>query len=145
MTDAECFRPQGNIIYQTLNHETVIINLENARYYSLNPTASYIWDQLMNHFGVVEIAGAFARGEDSEVNDVMHAVAAFVEELVSEELIAPALVTTQNQLAMDPPEVDFGTPEMEKFTDMEKLIPLDPIHQVGAMGWPFRQEKPDPQ
>ena len=34
----------------------------------------------------------------------------------------------------------FAPPAFEKFTDMEELLLLDPIHEVGDTGWP---RKPD--
>lgn len=140
VADAECFRPQGNIIYQTLNHETVIINLDNGRYYSLNAAASFIWDQLVKQYSIGEIEDALARRAKDGAKKGTDGVGGFVEELVGEELIVRAEGKRQDLTPLDVPEMDPEMPTMEKFTDMEKLIPLDPIHQVGAMGWPFRQE-----
>jgi hypothetical protein len=30
----------------------------------------------------------------------------------------------------------FETPLLEKHTDMQAMILIDPVHQVGALGWP---------
>ena len=30
----------------------------------------------------------------------------------------------------------YGLPALERFTDMEDLLLLDPVHDVEEMGWP---------
>jgi biotin carboxylase len=30
----------------------------------------------------------------------------------------------------------FAPPRVEKYTDMQDIILLDPVHEVGAAGWP---------
>ena|SRR6476660_8869681 len=32
----------------------------------------------------------------------------------------------------------FVTPELHKYTDMQELLLVDPIHEVAEEGWPFR-------
>ncbi len=139
MTESLYYHPQGNVIHQTLDHETVIINLDNGRYYSFNAPASFIWECLMKLYAVHEIADCFARRGNGDASELSQAIATFVAELVNEELIVAAPNAAHDREVLEIADVFFETPQMEKFTDMEKLIPLDPIHQVGAMGWPFPQ------
>jgi len=41
--------------------------------------------------------------------------------------VAGPIVTTR---------IEFRAPTFEKFTDMQELILLDPIHEVDQSGWP---------
>jgi hypothetical protein len=139
MTEVTWYRPDGNAIYETLDNETVIINLENGRYYSLNPAGSFIWDALMQSSTVHEIADAFARRNHADADTLVTAISQFVNELVGEALVTPVTAATRPTAPDLTAAVNFETPQLVKFTDMEKLIPLDPIHQVGALGWPFQE------
>jgi hypothetical protein len=35
------------VIYQKIQDEVVLLNMENQQYYSLNPTASLFWDNIV--------------------------------------------------------------------------------------------------
>jgi hypothetical protein len=37
------------VIYQKIQDEVVLLNMENQQYYSLNPTASVFWDNIVEH------------------------------------------------------------------------------------------------
>ena len=128
MSEPTRYGTRGAIIYQTVDDETVILNLDNGRYYSLNATASAVWECLMKGYTLDEIAASFVQTDAA-------ALAPFLAELDTQELIQP-LSTSLTLPPLAPQPLPFDTPAMEVFTDMAKLIPLDPIHQVGAMGWP---------
>jgi hypothetical protein len=40
----------------------------------------------------------------------------------------------------DRPKAPFAEPALEKHTDMQDLILLDPVHEVDARGWPHAAE-----
>jgi hypothetical protein len=128
MSEPLRYGTRGAIIYQTVDDETVILNLDNGRYYSLNATASAVWEGLMKGYTLDEIAASFAQPDAA-------ALAHYLAELDTQELIQP-LTTSPTLPPLAPQPLPFEKPAMEAFTDMEKLLPLDPIHQVGAMGWP---------
>lgn len=141
MAHSNSFLVRGNIIYQTLENETLIINLENGRYYSLNAPASVIWEALAKHHTIQETAALFAPQDVSESERIKCAIADFAAELVSEELLSAATVPPRALPPLQVQNVVFETPHLEKFTDMERLLPLDPIHQVGELGWPFQSQE----
>lgn len=135
MSEAICYRRTGNVIYQTVDSETVIINLENGRYYSLDATASAVWEDLMRQYAPETIRASFVRGGDM----AKEALDGFIKELVDEQLIEPDTTNVPNRTIVAAKSFEFETPRLEKFTDMERLLPLDPIHQVGELGWPFQK------
>ena len=80
-----------------------------------------------------------------ERDTIERAVNQLLDELREEELIVAddangKLPSNDNVAGTTKPEAspraEFRTPIFEKFTDMQELILLDPIHQVDEAGWP---------
>ena len=71
-----------HIIFQTLSGETVIINLQNGRYYSLNLTASEIWEGVIHRASADEITTALTGTTAGDPAMIGKAVATFLEQLV---------------------------------------------------------------
>jgi hypothetical protein len=89
-----------------------------------------------------QVVSELARRFDKPVDDLVGPVHRFVGALVSEELIEQL----RGESAPTPPIVaatangrrpeDFVSPELQKFTDMQYFLALDPVHEVDASGWP---------
>jgi hypothetical protein len=66
-----------------------------------------------------------------------------VEELVAESLIVPLSSAPTPASGKTPAPVEPGTPfvppVLERYTDMQELLFLDPIHDVDESGWPHRK------
>jgi hypothetical protein len=62
-----------------------------------------------------------------------------VHELVQSGLIAPSdetsLPPVEEAERADQPE-PFVAPRLERYTDMQEIILLDPVHKVDSQGWP---------
>src|SRR5947208_16995680 len=104
MGTESCYRTTGNVIYQTVDDETVILNLDNGRYYSLNATASAVWECLMKGYPLDEIAASFAQPNAA-------ALAQFLAELDTQELIQP-LSTSLTLPPLAPQPLPFDKPAM---------------------------------
>ena len=77
--------------------------------------------------------------------EIASAVESFLLELEREQLIARANGAQPAAAAADPPEpaaakAPFEAPRLERYTDMQDIILLDPVHQVDAAGWPHTAE-----
>jgi len=57
-----------------------------------------------------------------------------VDELLGEELIAPGAAPAATQVPVITGA--WVAPRLEKFTDLQTLLLLDPIHDVDEQGWP---------
>jgi len=139
-------RPQ--VVHETFEDEAVIINLETGNYFSFDNTARMIWDLIGNGASGDEIAASLAEYYRGNKQEIENAVAAFIAELEKEKLIAPLEgeagfeATRANlQVKPDAQKVDFKAPVIQKYTDMQELLLLDPIHDVDEKGWPA--VKPD--
>ena len=83
-----------------------------------------------------------ARFEAPAVGTTREAVQALVAELVKDAL----LVEMQGEVPGEPPasvaaqagaeRQPWAAPTLERFTDLQSLLLLDPIHDVDDSGWP---------
>ena len=143
------FRHAGsNIVHDRFEGEVVIINLENGYYYSLTGGAPPIWELLRDGAGAAEIAAALADGDAGRAAEVARLVDAFLVELEGEGLIAriegeaDAPTTAAARPAVPVAELApaaFQPPVLTRYTDQRELLLLDPIHEVGDLGWPDKK------
>jgi hypothetical protein len=129
----EVCRPE--IIDETIDGEVVAINLDSGIYYSFRGVAAAIWAGVNGRATPTEIAAAIEAGPGA-LDDGAQVVARFVEQLVEEGLARPSEADNAADWTVDGLVVDLGAPVLEKFSDLEDLLLLDPIHDVDAEGWP---------
>jgi Coenzyme PQQ synthesis protein D (PqqD) len=137
-------RPQ--VICQTIEGEVVVINLKSGTYYSLTGAAAAIWDALEHGAAASQITNTLAAHFTDCDAGLESVVTGFLNELRGESLIVPAEnagpVANGTLQGVPVKREKFVRPAMKKFTDMQELLLLDPIHEVDATGWPLA--KPDP-
>jgi len=142
-----------NVVHETVEGETININLLTGRYYSLQSTGSEIWSLVQQGSSTAEIArwmsGRYAHSEQHMTEVVQQ----FLEQLLAEELIcteptnaSTAPETRELESVLDRPgsPPTFVMPVLHKYTDMEDLLLLDPIHEVDDSGWPVAKKDPSP-
>ena len=127
----------ANIVNETFEDETVIVDLDSGTYFSLTELASCIWSALPGATRddlVAQVAARYPGAGD----EVGRGVAAFLDALEKEGLVRTdgSSGPAPNPLP-DTPE-QFAAPWFEKFDDMQDLLLLDPIHDVDETGWPTR-------
>jgi hypothetical protein len=134
------------VISETIDGETVIINLTTGSYYSLKHSAAVIWSGIQQSSRLSDIA-AIVRASFKVGNARVEVeIASYIDRLVEEGLVRLSTNAHPRQ------EVDivrprlsterFSPPVFEKFTDMEAMLLLDPVHDVDDEGWPH-MPKPD--
>ncbi len=131
-----------SVINETIEGESVIINLNTGMYYSLDNIGAIIWAALENRHSVEDIAAFLASHYQIDAEDVETTVNDLINQLLNEELIIllPGGKTIDSPSPMtfsgDQPTV-FVKPVLNKFGDMQDLLLLDPIHEVDEAGWPY--------
>ena len=142
MNDAARFRHNSPpIIQETIEQETIMVNLETGSYYSLNPVATCIWSAIEGGSDTAEIPGVVAQRFSVDVATADPDVRAFIDRLVEHELIVPR----NDDASAGPPADDaadsalpYEAPVLHHYTDMQELLLLDPVHEVDAAGWPAK-------
>jgi hypothetical protein len=127
------------VIHETVDGETIVVNLDTGSYYDLNELGSCIFASLAGGSTTGEVAALMAATYGRDEAEAGRSVEAFVDLLVGEELLAPLPEANGAQPA--PPAAlpaTYAEPVLNKHTDMEELLLLDPVHEVGEAGWPSK-------
>ncbi len=117
------------IIYEIIDDEVVILNLETGVYYNLNSSGTKIWRLIEQGAPFSEIVDSFT-GDSREIEKETEA---FLSELLREKIIFPAHPT---QKAIPISRCPYQKPLLHCHQDMKELLLLDPIHEVDQTGWP---------
>jgi len=142
MSSEVCFHvPGSHVISETLDGEAVVINLESGVYYSLVGTAGEVWDALRDGATRSQLLAELARRYRAEPDALRAAVDRFLGEIEAEGLVVrrPAeRGTTPLAAENGGAQTLFEAPRLERFTDIQDLLMLDPIHEVDDRGWPHQ-------
>jgi len=130
----------AKIVSEIIDGEAILINLTNGYYYSLDTTAAEIWTHLQAGRTALEIVSVLRRRYDCSQTDPEAAVQALIATLEADELIAPGMPSPGPALHMLASDEASGTPfrlpTLQRFSDMQGFLLVDPIHEVDDTGWP---------
>jgi len=135
---------QPQVISQTIDGEVVVINLLSGTYYSLTGTAAVIWNALETGQSVARLPALLESQFTGCEAGLEQIVAGFLGELSAESLIIPVEQADAADAPANTPAAPekFTRPALKKFTDMQELLLLDPVHEVDATGWPLARPTP---
>jgi hypothetical protein len=129
------------VIAETIGGETIIVHLSTGCYFNLGGTAVEIWEGIAAGQPPASITQHLVLRYDASADEIEAAVSQILEELQREELIVgtgedgvPAATEPIPEPASA--RAPFVGPSLSKFTDMQDIILLDPVHEVDARGWP---------
>ena len=149
MTDVRFRVNAPQVIHEAIEGEVIIINLETGNYYSLKGSGASIWEVLHNSTAIdlEGVVDALAPRFDTPRAELEAALGRFVDELSAEGLLVGADAADEPDTPRAAISADgaakqaFEQPVLEKYTDMQDLVLLDPVHEVDEAGWP--QQRPD--
>jgi hypothetical protein len=127
----------ANIVDETFEDETVVVDLDSGTYFSLTELASCIWTALPGATRDELVAQVVDRYRDAG-DEAGRSVAAFLDALEAEGLVRADGHDGPSPGPLPPTPERFAPPRFEKFDDMQDLLLLDPIHDVDETGWPTR-------
>lgn len=137
------------VSHETIDGEAVIINLDNGNYYSLTEAGSTVWDLIARRVSLAEICRQICEMYQGDCSQMESSVRELLAQLQQENLIVSATgETAPNDIAVESTtangngnsKVPFKLPVLQKYTDMQELLLLDPIHDVDDTGWPRKPE-----
>ena len=129
----------------------VILNLDTGNYYSMDKSGADIWELIEDNAGVGEIVEEIATRYAGKREDIQDAVDTLIKELIGEHLIVSVdgsdsegdvMSAVREKPANENPRPEFESPLLHKYSDMQDLLLLDPIHDVGESGWPGAEMDP---
>jgi hypothetical protein len=145
MEKSQVFRVNSpQVVCETIDDEVVIVNLDKGIYYSLLKTGADVWSRIERQVDRHSLIQELAQAYDGTIEEITVAVDEFIANLQQEELIVvdSTAATVSIDRSTETPAITtdkprFEQPLLEKFTDMEDLLLLDPIHEVDVeAGWP---------
>jgi hypothetical protein len=129
--------PSPNVSARSFGDEIVAANFVRGVYYSLLGPAAQIWDGLIAGAPLDRVIADVSPLSEAEPAAFAAAAKSLVESLVEEGLLVEGVPgETKPWQAVAGGEGPYGLPTLERFTDMEDLLLLDPVHDVEEMGWP---------
>lgn len=135
---------EPKVIQETIEGESVIVNLASGNYFSVDKVGAEIWENIEKGKSVGEIVDHLFCQYNADPDNIENAVKQLIDELIREELVVPdSSAMGENVRSFDvkaaaeqSQKKGFEAPVLKKYTDMQDLLLLDPIHEVDETGWP---------
>lgn len=127
----------ARVVSETLEGETMLINMENGNYYSLNKSASVLWGLIETGHRKSDIQAAFLSRYDGKQDEITTSVNEGLKRFLDDRLVTesgePSSQVTEDAVAE---KIPFEPLVIECHEDMQEMLLADPIHDVDASGWP---------
>ena len=139
-----------NVVHEAFDDELVVVNLDRGYYYSLGQSGADVWRLVEEGVSVDEVVQWMIARYDAPGEEIEQAVHKLIGELQQEELIVqesqrePVAGDPQpREVASSGTKLAFQAPVLQRYSDMQELLLLDPIHEVDETGWPNARAMPD--
>ncbi|MDH3281709.1 MAG: PqqD family protein [Gammaproteobacteria bacterium] len=128
-----------------MDDEVMIINLDTGNYFSITGIGAEVWRMIEQGCSGETIAAEVQARYRGEPKQIQTSLAAYTAQLEQEHLIVadensdagPGQRKTPVVAANGGTQPEFTPPVLEKYTDMQDLLLIDPIHEVDdEQGWP---------
>ena len=127
---------RSEIVSDLIDGEVILLDLKAGAYYNLEGTAATLWQWLESGAATDSILQALgAAFPELAPEDLAQDVTAWLKDLVENRLLTPQEQAEAGAKGPDfsPP---YSRPQLFAHADMEELLKLDPVHEVGDPGWP---------
>jgi len=127
-----------DVIAESIDGEVIIINLNSGAYYSSLGSGGAIWEALAASHSIEETIALLTTRYGVEQAAIEREISGFVAQLIDEGLLVESAQGGSPAAVEGGSGGVFETPVLSKYTDMQELLLLDPIHDVDpSAGWPF--------
>jgi hypothetical protein len=133
-------RAGAHIVSESIQGEVIIVNLLEGVYYSITGCGPAIWEFVSNGYSIEMIAESLRTEFSNVPDDVTEKISNFVAKLAEDGLIQqsngePQSIDQRSE-SNNGVQKQFEDPLISKFTDMEEVLILDPVHDFDESGWP---------
>ena len=135
------------VVHEIIDNEVVIIHFDTGNYYSLKDVGLNIWTLVESGATFNQVIERVSRMYVEVDDEIEGTISQFINELICEGLIenvdvshtpGEQKVDLQVELTRAGALQEFKTPVLQKYSDMQELLLLDPIHEVDEAGWPSK-------
>jgi len=127
------------VVDEIFEDEIIVINFDNGDYFSLRQSATDVWKGIKNGQCLEMILENLQTKYEEDEQELRTAVSEMTDAFLKANLISPSSeVPEKNDIPIEEitEKIPFESPIFEKFTDMNDLLLLDPVHDVDEGGWP---------
>jgi hypothetical protein len=132
-----------DVVSEEMGNEIVVINLESGCYYTLNETASIIWNLISNGFSNKKIINHIIENHKVAKKTFIKDIEDFLKLMIEEKLIVESDGDIKGDqkvnFQVNEEATDYQRPTIKKQSDMQEMLKLDPIHEVTDVGWPNKK------
>ncbi len=134
---------RARVVYEVLNTEVILIDFHSGNYYALIHVAKLVWQLIEQQVSFPEISQIISNHFQREIESVSRDIQFFIQRLLEEGLIEPAAeeVRGSGALQTEAHRFPYEAPQLQKYTDVQNLLLLDPIHEVAEAGWPAASQE----
>ncbi len=142
-----------HVVHEAIDGEAVLVNLQNGNYYSTTGTGAAIWADLEKGLQPEALLQSLRKRCEGDPAAMESGLQHFLEGLLAEQLIladdsgAASGAVPREEPGRAPSEAEekipYSPPLLQRYSDMQELLLLDPIHDVDESGWPVRSLSED--
>jgi len=138
-----------HVVHETIDGETILMDLRTGNYYSIEWPGTFIWEYISEEGAAETLISELSKIEGKKINEIQEAIQSFLNKLVEEDLLSVSENGQHEKIDL-PDEVkaelrklvsEYKEPEFNKYSDMQDMLLLDPIHDVDEKGWPEPKKK----
>ena len=128
----------ADLAHETIEGETIVIDLRAQAYYRLEGAAAVAWQALAKGSDAATLSALLQRLYPTDAAAIAEAVPRYLGDLIERGLVESA---PRQGLDADSAEFHaagrFAGMALHSFTDLEEILWVDPVHDVDeATGWP---------
>ena len=128
-----------SVVHEVIDGEAIIMDMRTGSYYSTDGIGALIWSAALANAAHGQILEAAERAFPDA--DAAGETARFLDSLFGAGLLQAEARSCTTAMAPDFTIAGaWRTPELSSHQDMQDLLLLDPIHEVGATGWPMPKD-----
>lgn len=113
--------------------EAIIVNLQTGNYYSIQGIGAQLWQLALGGHEVPEMLRQILIQHDVIPAELEEYSETLLGLFVQEGLLRTAEPASYSA---KPNRISHPWPRLEKYSDLQALLTLDPIHETESLGWP---------
>jgi hypothetical protein len=131
------------VVHETIDGETILINLDQGTYHSLSGAGPEVWSLVVDGEPFPSLVNTLSGRHDADEAYVAHEVAGLLRELDRQGLVECEAAASDPVAVGPAPSAQRGSfvaPVLDSYDDMQYLLLLDPIHDFESDQWTARAD-----
>lgn len=129
------------VVSDVIGGEAVMLHRLSGDYFSTDGVGCLIWQWIGESRSRGWILEALNERFAAEPTEIETAVDAFLRDLLSHKLVqeigGDAVSAASASIgSQEAPQPEFAPPVLHVYSDIRRMVLLDPIHEVAQTGWP---------